>query len=138
MLENIDKRQYGFRKLFDTRIAVMNLLHKFKHIKQNSKKPTHIVTIDLAKYFDSVSHKLIRITIKKFIQDKLILNFLLKYYSGNGRDVYQGDPLSQILFAMISHFIISKINNISEHTQMFADDLIMIMKGTKKTNYRKM
>ncbi|KAJ3440360.1 nuclear intron maturase 1 -related [Anaeramoeba flamelloides] len=97
--------------------------------KTNRHKETWAVTIDLAKCFDSVPQKLIVKTIPKFIKDPIIKIFITKYYDGGGTGVYQGDPLSQILFAFISHFLLKKIRPHTIHTQMYADDLILIMKG---------
>ncbi|KAJ6234651.1 type-1 retrotransposable element r1dm-like protein [Anaeramoeba flamelloides] len=63
--------------------------------------------------------------------------FLLAYYSKEGIGVYQGDPLSPLLFGFISHFLLEKINPLAIHVQMFADDLILIMKGSMiEINYQ--
>ncbi|KAJ6249648.1 nuclear intron maturase 1 [Anaeramoeba flamelloides] len=125
----INPVQYGFRKKYDTRIAVKNFIDKY-HTLQTKSKDHWIVTIDLAKCFDSVPHKLVRETAPKFIKNKKICNFINQYYKGDGRGVYQGDPLSPIIFAYISHFILDKITPLSVHTQMYADDLIIIKKGS--------
>ncbi|KAJ3426131.1 RNA-directed DNA polymerase from transposon x-element-like protein-related [Anaeramoeba flamelloides] len=128
--DHIDPLQFGFRKKFDTRIAVKNYLYKFNEEKKKRKKNhTWAVTIDLAKCFDSVPHELIVKTAPKFIKDPLIREFILQYYNGNGTGVYQGDPLSPIIFAYISHFILQRIKPHTIHTQMYADDLILIMEG---------
>ncbi|KAJ6241142.1 nuclear intron maturase 1 [Anaeramoeba flamelloides] len=128
--DHIDPLQFGFRKKFDTRIAVKNFLDKFNEEKTKRKRNhTWAVTIDLAKCFDSVPHKLIVKTAPKFIKDPLIREFIKQYYNGNGTGVYQGDPLSPIIFAYISHFILQRIKPHTLHTQMYADDLILIMEG---------
>ncbi|KAJ6244047.1 type-1 retrotransposable element r1dm-like protein [Anaeramoeba flamelloides] len=44
--------------------------------------------------------------------------------------VYQGDPLSPLLFGFITHFLLDKLKPLAIHVQMFADDLILIMKGS--------
>ncbi|KAJ3438652.1 nuclear intron maturase 1 -related [Anaeramoeba flamelloides] len=128
--EHITPAQFGFRKQFDTRIAVKIFLKKFKEEKGKRKSGhTWAVTIDLAKCFDSVPHRLIVETAPKFIKDPLIREFIKQYYAGDGTGVYQGDPLSPIIFAYISHFILQKMQPHAIHTQMYADDLILIMEG---------
>ncbi|KAJ3446868.1 RNA-directed DNA polymerase from transposon x-element-like protein-related [Anaeramoeba flamelloides] len=128
--DHIDPLQFGFRKKFDTRIAVKNYLYKFNEEKKKRKKNhTWAVTIDLAKCFDSVPHELIVKTAPKFIKDPLIREFIKQYYKGNGTGVYQGDPLSPIIFAYISHFILQRIKPHTIHTQMYVDVLIRIMEG---------
>ncbi|KAJ3437265.1 hypothetical protein M0812_17737 [Anaeramoeba flamelloides] len=132
--ECIHKSQFGFRKKYDTRIAVLNFLNTFNTIKSNNEKEnnkTYIIMIDITKCFDSISFKIIRKTIKKFILNKIINFFLLKYYQGEGLGIFQGDPLSPILFALISHFLLLKIIPLTNHYQMFADDLILIVKGNR-------
>ena len=109
--------------------------HKIQKQIKLMKHPENkfwIVAIDISKCYDSISHQLIRETIQKFIPNQLIKNFLLKYYSGNGIGIYQGDPLSPILFAFISHFILKSIQNQVIQSQMFADDLIFLIKKQKK------
>ncbi|KAJ3447536.1 nuclear intron maturase 1 -related [Anaeramoeba flamelloides] len=131
-IKNKSVKQFDkiFLKKFDTRIAVKNYLYKFNEEKNKKKKNhTWAVTIDLAKCFDSVPHELIVKTAPKFIKDPLIREFILQYYNGNGTGVYQGDPLSPIIFAYISHFILQRIKPHTIHTQMYADDLILIMEG---------
>ncbi len=88
----------------------------------------------MTKYFDSVQHRFLRAIIKKFIKNEKIQKFLLNYYGQeNGIGVYQGDPLSPILFAYLSHFILEKIKPLTLHTQMYADDIILILKGNLKS-----
>ena len=130
-------KQFGFRKKFDTRIAVSKFLFELKRIKKQLKINPYIVMIDIAKCYDSVHHSLISESIKKFIQNNLIRDFLLKYYGGDGIGLYQGDPLSPILFAYISHFLISKLRKFVTYSQMFADDLILIISGNFKLVERK-
>ncbi|KAJ6227179.1 hypothetical protein M0813_10086 [Anaeramoeba flamelloides] len=52
------------------------------------------------------------------------------YYSKEGIGVYQGDPLSPLLFGFITRFLLDKLKPLAIHVQMFADDLILIMKGS--------
>ncbi|KAJ3445185.1 nuclear intron maturase 1 -related [Anaeramoeba flamelloides] len=58
------------------------------------------------------------------------IKYLLAYYSKEGIGVYQGDPLSPLLFGFITHFLLEKIKSLALHVQMFADDLILLMKGS--------
>ncbi len=126
----VSESQFGFKKKLDTRIAVINLLYELKILRNNFKNTEFfIVTIDIKKCFDTISHILIHYTIDKFIKNEKIKIWLKKYYKKEGIGVYQGDPLSPILFGFISHFLIERIKPLVKHVQMFADDLILIMKG---------
>ena len=126
----VSESQFGFKKKLDTRIAVINLLYELKILRNNFKNiEFFIVTIDIKKCFDTISHILIHYTIDKFIKNEKIKIWLKKYYKKEGIGVYQGDPLSPILFGFISHFLIERIKPLVKHVQMFADDLILIMKG---------
>ncbi|KAJ3423952.1 yip1-interacting factor [Anaeramoeba flamelloides] len=55
--------------------------------------------------------------------------FFFMVCTTEGIGVYQGDPLSPLMFGYISHFLIEEIKYLVHHVQMFADDLILIMEG---------
>ncbi|KAJ6254391.1 nuclear intron maturase 1 [Anaeramoeba flamelloides] len=127
----VSKNQFGFKKKLDTRIAVLNLLNEYQKLKNKFKKENiYIVTIDIQKCFDSIHHSLIYYSIKKFIKNEIIVEYLLAYYSKEGIGVLQGDPLSPLLFGFITHFLLEKIKSLALHVLMFADDLILLMKGS--------
>ena len=129
-MEIYHKKQYGFRKDYGTIIAIIDFLTSYTKIqKSNPQKEIWVATIDIAKCYDSISHVLIRKSIKRFITDPNIKNFLLSYYTKKGLGLYQGDPLSPIIFAYVSHFLIKKIKKIVSRVQMYADDLILIILG---------
>ncbi|KAJ6255178.1 hypothetical protein M0813_11659 [Anaeramoeba flamelloides] len=71
----------------------------------------------------------IHYALDKYIRNEKIKIWLKNYYKKVGLGVYQGDPLSPLLFGFISHFLIEKIKHLAKHVQMFADDLILIMEG---------
>ncbi|KAJ6241023.1 hypothetical protein M0813_23672 [Anaeramoeba flamelloides] len=129
----IDKKQFGYRPKYGTIIPVIYFIKKFKKytnkFKKDPNKKVFIVTIDIMIYFDAVPHILIRKCSKLFIKNKILLNFIFNFYLGSGHGIYQGDPLSPIIFAIVSHFLINEIRKFAEHTQMYADDLILIMIG---------
>ncbi|KAJ3448991.1 hypothetical protein M0812_01479 [Anaeramoeba flamelloides] len=126
----VSDSQFGFKKKLDTRIAVLNLLFELNKIKTIYKnKEFFIVTIDIKKCFDTISHILVHHALNKYIKNQKIKIWLQKYYKKEGIGVYQGDPLSPLMFGFISHFLIEKITDLVHHVQMFADDLILIMEG---------
>ncbi|KAJ6240322.1 hypothetical protein M0813_24320 [Anaeramoeba flamelloides] len=126
----VSDSQFGFKKKLDTRIAVLNLLFELEKLKKKYKnKEFFIVTIDIKKCFDTISHILVHYALNKYIKNTKIKIWLQKYYKKEGIGVYQGDPLSPLMFGFISHFLIEKIKDLVHHVQMFADDLILIMEG---------
>jgi len=74
---------------------------------------------------------LIRKSVKKFISNPIIIKFLLVYYLNEGIGLYQGDPLSPIIFTYVNHFLIKKIKYLVSRVQMNAYDLIMIVTGSE-------
>ncbi|KAJ6235365.1 aaa-type atpase family protein-related [Anaeramoeba flamelloides] len=126
----VSDSQFGFKKKLDTRIAVLNLVFELEKLKNDYKnKEFFVVTIDIKKCFDTISHILVHYALDKYIRNEKIKIWLKNYYKKVGLGVYQGDPLSPLLFGFISHFLIEKIKHLAKHVQMFADDLILIMEG---------
>ncbi|KAJ3445367.1 hypothetical protein M0812_11240 [Anaeramoeba flamelloides] len=74
-------------------------------------------------------HIIVHHALNKYIKNQKIKIWLQKYYKKEGIGVYQGDPLSPLMFGFISHFLIEKITDLVHHVQMFTDDLILIMEG---------
>ncbi|KAJ6254703.1 transmembrane protein [Anaeramoeba flamelloides] len=72
---------------------------------------------------------LVHYELNKYIKNDKIKIWLQKYYKKEGIEVYQGDPLSPLMFGFINHFLIEKIKDFVHHVQRFADDLILIMEG---------
>ncbi|KAJ3438685.1 nuclear intron maturase 1 -related [Anaeramoeba flamelloides] len=101
-----------------------------KYNNVNKKENIDIIKIDIQKFFDSFDHSLIYYSIKKFIKNEIIVEYVLAYYSKEGIGVYQGDPLSPLLFGSIAHFLLEKIKSLALHVQMFVDDPILLMKGS--------
>ncbi|KAJ5076629.1 RNA-directed DNA polymerase from transposon x-element-like protein-related [Anaeramoeba ignava] len=76
--DNIDKKQFGFRKYYDTRIATIELQKELK--KHNS---AYIIQLDIKKCFDTIDHTLIKTVIDKYAQHIQTKKFLIKYYNNN-------------------------------------------------------
>ncbi|KAJ6254371.1 hypothetical protein M0813_12461 [Anaeramoeba flamelloides] len=126
----VSDSQFGFKKKLDTRIAVLNLLFELEKLKKKYKnKDFFIVTIDIKKCFDTISHILVHYALNKYIKNEKIKIWLQKYYKNEGIGVYQGYHLSSLMFGYISHLLIEEIKYFVHHVQMFADDLILIMEG---------
>ena len=126
----IHGKQFGFRKDIGTRIAVLNFLKVYGEAREKyPENESWIITIDIAKCYDSVQHILLLESVKRFVDINLIKNFLLEYYCDGEIGLYQGDPISPILFAFLSHFLILKLEPKVYQLQMFADDLIILAFG---------
>eukprot|EP01156_Anaeramoeba_ignava_P002408 Anaeramoba_ignava/a218327_14.p1 GENE.a218327_14~~a218327_14.p1 ORF type:complete len:301 (+),score=17.79 a218327_14:699-1601(+) len=96
-----------------------------------------LVSIYIEKCFNMVDHRIIRKVIKKFIVNIHLKKFLINYYKGNSCDIYKGDLLTLIIFAMVSHFITMEIEPYVKYIQMYVDDLIILVEETKKYCIRK-
>ena len=121
---------------------------------RNKGQPHFIITLDIKKAFDSVSHQAILRALNRFRVNSIYSNFIMKSYSNVwttiaiGRDrtapipmirgVKQGDPLSPLLFNFVMDELLSLLpNNIglslgNGHNiaaMAYADDLILMARN---------
>ncbi|KAJ3438630.1 nuclear intron maturase 1 -related [Anaeramoeba flamelloides] len=113
--------QYGFsEKYFKKNIKNYNSL-----IYANNLNKIRFYSFNIS--FFTIIELIDRLPIKRLL---LIGNNIIEIWdSREGRGIYQGDPLSPILFAFVSHFLILKIKKVVKYIQMFADDMIIIIKS---------
>ena len=94
----------GFRKGNETVMAVKEVLNEIEKMNKWT-----ILTLDIRKCYDSIQHELIRVVLMHFLKDGIIRELLLRYYNKDRLGIYQGDSIAPIIYGMISHFIINKI-----------------------------
>jgi RNA-directed DNA polymerase len=107
-------------------------------------KPTAVVLdVDLAKYFDSISHQELEIILRKKIKDEKLMRYIIRMFKAgvlaagelrvSEEGVYQGSCCSPILANIFAHYVIDEWfetvvkPHCSGVTEMFryADDIIM-------------
>lgn len=128
-------------------IAVLSALLRDAHSHMNQ---IHVVTLDVQKAFDTVSHYGIRKVLFKYGFPKPMVEYLWSLYSTAtvrlevdgrfseelrpGRGVRQGDPLSPLIFNLIMNEVLAaipeeigyKIRGLKVNALAFADDLILV------------
>ena len=70
--------------------------------------------------------------IYKYIPNILIKSFLKEYYNNDDVEIYQGDPISPLLFSIITDLIIKDLEVISNDLLMYADDVIIILRDNNE------
>lgn len=153
----IHQLQRGFRSIDGVLLNNLTLDLLIRERRQ-SKKPYSIVSIDLRKAFDSVSHTSIKRAFNRFAIDNRLQSFVLHGYSDTyttlqlgtyksnrihiRRGVKQGDPLSPYLFNMVIDELIEKLQNKNVGLPLndqkiscmcYADDLILLGSTIKET-----
>lgn len=138
--------QRGFTDI-DGCLANNSLLQSFIKHKRTSTQPYCVITLDLQKAFDSVSHHTIERALKRLAIDKAVIDTILSSYHDAftsifineneigkfqfKRGVKQGDPLSPFIFNAVMDEIITKLNGISPTAKCiaYADDLLLLTNG---------
>lgn len=148
---SLNGHQRGFTRTDGVLINTITL-EAFIRMRAEASKPYTVVSLDLSKAFDSVSHHAIRRATKRFRINPLLSSYILSDLSEAwtnihskkmvsqpikfNRGVKQGDPLSPIIFNMIMDELIAKIDSkfkggsLSDSERVsimaFADDLILL------------
>ncbi|CAL7932961.1 unnamed protein product [Xylocopa violacea] len=145
----LDKRQKAFLPTDGCAEHTFDLDLVLRYHRQNFK-PLYMASMDIAKAFDSVSHKTIRDTLSIIGSPSPMTDYIMDTYNrchttltfDNWESeaikptcgVKQGDPLSPIIFNMIMNRLLKRlppevgvdIGNVRFNALMFADDIIFL------------
>ncbi|KAG8175855.1 hypothetical protein JTE90_013405 [Oedothorax gibbosus] len=144
----LDSKQCGFRPRDGIAFCISQLDQVLSDTR-NEKRGLCLVSLDLCKAFDSVSHQAIFHTLESLGLDKRFISYL-RYVYGNGRTrltyggnesapilpgrgVRQGDPLSPLIFNVVFDNV---LRSVPDHLGLrcrgewisklaFADDLVL-------------
>ena len=137
------------------------VLHEIIEHSKPNKKTAHITFFDLEDAFGSVQHNLISFSLKRYDVPIQIHDYIMNLYSilkgtvvtkdwtsqqfNFEKGVFQGDPLSPIIFLAVFNPLLEKlkleskfgyeINNFRYITTPFADDFNLITRN-KRTHQR--
>ena len=152
----INPLQRGFRQI-DGILANTASLQGIIKDRREKREPYSILSLDLAKAFDSVSHKSIERALKRFHTPPWIANFIVEGYRESRTNIFlkdkaskdiifrrgvkQGDPLSPIIFNLVLDELIESMCQSGEGIEVgdgrkvptiaYADDLLLISDTAK-------
>ena len=146
----LDERQKGFVPV-DGCFQNVKILQQVIKQQRKRKKEYNIVFLDLAKAFETVSHKSIKNGMRRKGISEEVIDGILEMYESSvttinirrkttrkvniNSEVKQGCPLSPLLFNIITDELISKLKSRNIGIKMtgqpivvmvFADDLLMV------------
>ncbi|BES87387.1 Reverse transcriptase (RNA-dependent DNA polymerase) [Nesidiocoris tenuis] len=149
-VEAVDARQRAFRRADGTAENLIILQAMIRHAKM-TRKGLYMATLDVAKAFDTVSHKAIHECLKALGAPQNFVQYVKRLYKGNTttfqvggkssapvrvrRGVRQGDPLSPLLFNLVVDTALREIPgdigfDIVEGGRVnalaFADDVVLV------------
>lgn len=149
-VRKFDDKQVAFRMGIDGVSRNLETLRTILEDRNRELKRLHIVALDIKKAFDSVLHEAVIETMSELKCPTLFLNYLKRMYSsaktclelGNGESanirigqgVFQGDPLSPVIFNHVIDRAIKKLDDDygypCGHTRVtctaFADDVMIV------------
>lgn len=125
-VRKFDDRQVAFRNGVDGVSNNLATLRTIIEYRRRERRDLHLVSLNLKKAFDNVSHSAVFQTLSDLKCPTVFINYLKRLYSsaktslelGNGesaeirigRGVFQGDPLSPIVFNYIIDRALKKLD----------------------------
>uniref|UniRef100_A0ABD2W7Y3 Reverse transcriptase domain-containing protein n=1 Tax=Trichogramma kaykai TaxID=54128 RepID=A0ABD2W7Y3_9HYME len=152
----VDERQRGMHVGCAENITVLSTILRDA---KSSLKELHVVSLDVAKAFDSVSHHAITSTLKRLGLPSAFVRYIEDTYRNSStvltikrsksepirvtRGVRQGDPLSSLLFSLVVDRVLTSLPSsvgyhLGEHkidALVYADDIMLFSSsilGTKE------
>lgn len=126
---------YGYRPKRSAQQAVQQVK---KYAEQGY---THVVEIDLSKYFDTLNHELLMNLLRRRIQDKRALDLVKRYLKSgvmeNGvlrkteEGSPQGGPLSPLLANIYLHEFDKEMESRGVPVVRYADDIVVLVKSER-------
>lgn len=147
-LVHLDPRQRAFRPTdgCSDNIFLLDLLLRYHH---KHHKPLFMASLDIAKAFDSVSHKTIEETLQVMGVPEPMVMYIKDVYAGSSTQlccngwtsakihpdcgVKQGDPMSPMIFNMVIDRLLKrlpseigvKVSGLTINAAAFADDMLL-------------
>ena len=106
---------FACRKDKGTHLGITHLNHMLRQVSQSNKHPCYALKMDVRRFFDTVSHSVLKRLLKKRVKDPKILNIINIIIDSFQVTEKRGLPLGNVTSQMFSNIYLHELDQFIKH-----------------------